>query len=116
MIKTASCFLYVSLTLLYAWYTGDNYELMYGVGQLTILMFVVAVCSFALSGKPNTVIEKLFLQYSMYVTFGRALYTVYCLFMSKPWIIHNTDVFAFIVAVTFLIFLFYVAYKYSTFK
>lgn len=115
-MKSASCFLYISFTLLYAWYTGDNDILMYGVGQLTILMFIIVLCVFVLNGKPSTVVERLFLQYSLFATVGRGLYTLYCLFMSAPWIVYNTDVFAFILAVTFLILIIYVAYNYSTLK
>lgn len=110
-MKIASTFLYVLLTLLYMQY-GDGSMLWYGIGQLTILLFISVLCAFVLSNKPNTYWEELFFNYCAYMTLGRAAYTAYCMFIdSNGWVIYHTDVFQFIVGVTFAILALYVAIK-----
>lgn len=114
-MKSLSCFLYVLFTIIYSKYASDT-MMWYGFGQLTLLLFICVLGVFVVNAKPNSEIERLFLWYVIGLTFGRALYTAYCVFMDDVWVVYNTDVFNFITYVTSIIFLLYVAYKYSTLK
>ena len=108
---TASCFLYIVLTILYCLYTGDLRTLMYLVGQCTILMFVVALCGFILRPRPLAEVERLFILFSLCLTAGRAIYTVVCVFYGRSWVLYNTDVFGMLSAFCFLVLIVYVALK-----
>ena len=111
-MKTASCFLYMLLSLLYLSY-ADGSMIWYGVGQVTILWFICTLGLFILYPKHTSKVERLFFQFVLAFTFARSLYTMYCVFQPDGWVIYNTDVFNFISCSSFVIFLLHIAYKYS---
>lgn len=113
MLKVGASFLYVVMTIVYASYAKST-MLWYGFGQLTLLLFIVVLCLFVIDNKRNTEIERLLLKYVTFMTLCRALYTVYCVFYEDKIVIYNTDVFRFVVTVTFLILIYHIALKYST--
>lgn len=114
-MKITASFLYVLFTIVYACYAKGT-MLWYGFGQLTLLLFICVLCVFVMSNKVNTEVERLFLKYVCFMTMCRAVYTVYCVFTEDKLVIYNTDVFQFVVTVTFLILLLHVALKYPTIK
>lgn len=110
-MKIVSSFLYVISTFIYL-NLATTHVLWSGFGQLTFMLFICVLCVFVLSNKPNTYREELFLKYCAYMTLGRALYMLYCVFIDNDgWVIYHTDVFQFIVGVTFAILVLYVAIK-----
>lgn len=110
-MKIISCLLYTLLTILYCRY-ADGSMLFYGIGQMTILAFICILSVFAISNRSNTVDEKLFLQYTCFITTCRLIYTYFCIPVTDNKIVnYYTDVFILIVSVTFLLLLFHTAYK-----
>lgn len=114
-MKIASCFLYVLCTLIYLQY-GHDATVWYAFGQATILIFISTLGYFVLSNEPNTEEERLFLEFIIRLTGGRAVYTIYCLFKEDSIIIYNTDVFKMIACSAFLILLFNCAINKSPLK
>lgn len=53
--------------------------------------------------------EKLFLQYITALSAANVLYIMVCMYKDKFWIIHNTDLFAYILALGFAVFLIHCA-------
>lgn len=103
-LKIAACFIYVLCTIVYVTYATKTL-LWFGFGQCTVLGFICVLGLFCISNKPVSKLEKLFLGYCIGMTFGRFVYTFYCVHMEDALVIYNTDVFNFIVYITFFILL-----------
>lgn len=112
-MKVLSCFTYCLFTIGYAWYPYEANKYLYLFNMCNLLGFIAILCYFVNSIIPSTETEKLFFQYAMWLSICRALYTCYCVFMDKAWIVHHTDVFNVLTAISFAVLLFHCLLKRS---
>lgn len=103
MKTTLICFGYCLLTVLYAWYPFEANKYLYLANLANILGFIALLCHIALSGCKHSETDKLFIQFSMWLSISRILYTAYCVFMNKAWILFHTDVYNVLIAISLAI-------------
>lgn len=87
----------------------DSSRLSFGFNIVTQLMFTGIVCIYATMNEQTSKKDKLLFYYVAILSIARAFYTSFCVYAAKSWILYNTDVFGFIISVTFYIYLFYLA-------
>lgn len=112
-MKLLVCFLYCLFTIAYAWYPFETTKWVYLFGMLNLLAFISVLCYFLNKNTRNTENESIFLQYAMWLTICRGIYTVICVFNDKVWILHNTNVFNVLTAISFGVILIHCSLKRS---
>lgn len=103
-MRAVTCFLYVvSIIVYYRFMPSTRFA--FGFNIVTQLLFTAIICIYAtLNGKANKR-DKLLLYYVAALSVGRAVYTSFCVYKDKEWVLYYTDVFVFIMCVTFGLFL-----------
>ena len=112
-MRIFACFLYCLFTIGYAWYPYGGSKWTDLFNMCNLLGFIAILCYFLNTFNALTKNEKLFIQFSMFLTICRLLYTTYCVFMNKAWILYNTDVFNVLTAISFAVLLITCATKKS---
>lgn len=107
-MKIAVCFLYVLLSVLYL-SIGDSSREWGAVNIITQIGFIGYLCYLAEQSKRNSVFERLFFGYMKYLSIANCIYIIWCVFKGAYWSIYNTDVFAYILGISFVILLIHVA-------
>lgn len=112
MIRGAVCFLYIICMVVYIVWAPNDY-FWFGFNIISMLLFGGMCCLFLASSKKSTENERLLFYYMFGISIARSVYTGFCanaiLNGRKEWVPYATQVFIFLVAVTFLLFLIYLA-------
>lgn len=110
-MKTLAIFLYVIINVIYLSPIADAGRIWGGIQLITHIGFIGYLCyEMQKKEKPNS-IERFSFQYATWFSFSNCVYIVACIFNTKPWAVYNTEVFSAIVAVGFLVFIIYCAFK-----
>jgi hypothetical protein len=107
-MKVAVSFLYIVLSILYLT-VGDSSTIWGATNIITQIGFIGYLCF--LLQKSHKGHEQLFFQYLTGLSIANCGYIIACVIRNKDWILYNTSLFAYILAVGFLVFLFHLALK-----
>lgn len=107
-MRSAACFFYILSVIVYLQFMDDS-RFAFGFNIVTQLLFTAIVCYYATNIKGLTRIDKLLFYYVATMSIGRGIYTSFCVYAKRAWILYNTDVFTFILCVSFGLFLIYLA-------
>lgn len=66
---------------------------------------------YKLSKSIHNEIEKLILNYIQYLSVANCIYIAICMFRNRFWVIYNTDIFAYILGISFVAILVHIACK-----
>lgn len=107
-MKIAACFLYILCNMLYLVFGDDSPA--WGGFHLNTHVLFISFTTWQLWDKFKGN-ERLFLQYVTFLSLADALYTTVCVFKDKYWVLYNTNIFAYILGIGFLVFLLHCALK-----
>lgn len=104
-MKVAIVFLYLFLTLIYITPIADNGRMWGGINLITQFGFI-GYLSYLLSiNQLDKEIHKLFFSYVWRVSVANCFYILACMVMGKNWSYLHTDIFAYILGITFIVLL-----------
>lgn len=109
-MKIAVSFLYVLLSILYL-SIGDSSRMWGGINLITHLAFIGWLCYLMEDNINNTVMERLFFSYLKYLSIANCVYIVWCVLNSTYWSIYHTDIFAYILGISFAVLLIHAGYE-----
>jgi len=110
-MKIAVCFLYVLLSILYLSIETQYTRISGGINIITQIGFIGYLCYLAEMSKRNSVFERLFFSYIKYLSIANCIYIVWCIFRGSYWSIYNSDIFAYILGISFIVLLLHVGYE-----
>ena len=109
-MKAAVAFIYVFLSILYL-SIGDSTRFWGGVNICTQISFIGWLCYLLESTENNTILERLFFSYLKYLSIANCVYIVWCVLKGTYWSIYHTDVFAYILGISFVVLLMHAGYE-----
>ena len=113
-MKIAVGFLYVLWNVVYLSPLVPGNDLWYGIDKICQLLFVSALCYFIEQNKKLLENERLFFEYLKWISLANGIYTGFCMYKDLTFVIYNTPIFAYIMAVGFLAFLIHCAINKKT--
>jgi hypothetical protein len=99
--------LYVLITIIYLSPIGDTSRLWKGIDLINHISCLGYLCYLMESHKRNSKAERLFFMYLKFLSIGNAIYIVWCLLRGSYWSIYHTDIFAYILGIGFIAFMFH---------
>lgn len=107
-MRVIVCFLYVALTITYLAF-GDSSPFWGGLNIITNIGFVGYLCFLLKDIKVFTEDERLFFTYLQWLSVANCLYIFVCIIKDTSFAIYNTDIFAYIMGIGFVVFMIHCA-------
>lgn len=108
-MKTAFCFLFVLLNVIYLTPIADNGRIWGGINLITLYAFIGYICMLVDKIKTLSENERLFFEYVKWMSWANCPYILVCMIIGKGFGIMHTDLFAYIIGVGFVAFLIHCA-------
>lgn len=80
------------------------------------MLFIAFLCGELEKSDRCNEVERLFFEYLKYALIAETIYTVICVFKDSYWAIYQTDVFAYLWGISFVVLLVYFAANKDKFK
>lgn len=97
-------FLYIALTIIYLIF-GDSSVLWGGVNIVSHIGFIGFLCHILSGVKKFSENERLFFSYLKWLSLANCIYIATCIVKDKTFAWHNTDIFAYVMGLGFVVFL-----------
>lgn len=104
-MKTAVLFLYVLCNIIYLSPIASSSMGWGAFNIITHIGFVGYLCYLLSSSMRNSKVEQLFFSYLMWLSVANCIYILFCAFREKNFALYNTDIFAYITGIGFIVFL-----------
>lgn len=111
-MKIIACTIYCSFTILYL-FLGDASRIWGGFNMLTQFTFIALFCQIIKTPRKINKLERLFLNYTLFLTLTLSAYTIPCIWAYRDWVIYHTHYFAAFMGLIFVGVIGYGYYKYS---
>ena len=102
-MKTTAIFLYVFLSTLYLTPIADSSYFWGGLNLITQSAFICYLCYLNEDKEDNIEIERLLFIYVKWLSLANCLYILACMIRGKGFAIYNTDIFAYVTGIGFLV-------------
>lgn len=103
-MRIAVSFLYVLFTLIYLVYGGNT--MIWGAFNIcTHIGFVGYLCYLLKDMRVFREEERLFFTYLMWLSVANCIYILFCVIRGTSFAVYNTDIFAYITGIGFVVFL-----------
>lgn len=104
-------FIYIVWNIVYLSPFIPGTALWFGLDKIMHCLLVGTLCYFLQQDDGLKYSEKLFFEYLTFLSIANGLYLGYCIYADKTFKLYNTPLFAYILGIGFVVFLFHCAYK-----
>jgi len=114
-MRSAVFFTYLLSQIVYLIFT-DGSRAWGGFNLISHMLFASFICYLAQGSKLVDKKERLLLHFMRYYLCANSAYTLVCIFTDSYWSIYQTDIFAYILGISFVVLMVHIGYNKDKFK